>query len=66
MNEAMATEDKDPVAEAVSETQALLALLTERQPDADELKDRWYSLGLAVRAAVRELRQAETQGESRL
>jgi hypothetical protein len=42
------------------EARRMLALLSEQRPDADEIKDAWYALGLAVRAAIAELRQAET------
>ncbi|HYE76137.1 MAG TPA: hypothetical protein VEF04_22520 [Blastocatellia bacterium] len=44
---------------AKSETQRLLALLNEEQPNADELKDVWYTQGFAVRNAIAELRRAE-------
>jgi hypothetical protein len=47
------------ITEAEAEARRLLALLTEEHPDADEIKDSWYALGLAVRAAVSELRQRE-------
>jgi len=54
------TEDTSTLARAKAETQRLLALLSEAQPNADEIKDRWYSAGLAIRTAITELRQAET------
>lgn len=54
------TQDTSTLARAKAETQRLLALLSEAQPNADEIKDRWYSAGLAIRSAIAELRQAET------
>jgi hypothetical protein len=59
MSEATHAEHTSALAGAQAETRALLALLTEERPDADELKDRWYALGMSVRAAIAELRQAE-------
>jgi hypothetical protein len=62
MSESTASESSTALARAQAETQALLVLLSEERPDAGELKDRWYALGLAVRSAVKELREREAAG----
>lgn len=59
MTQAESKESETALAKAQAETRTLLALLTEAEPDADALKDRWYAQGWAVREAIRELRQAE-------
>jgi hypothetical protein len=48
---------------AQAETRRLLALLGEERPDADEVKDSWYALGLAVREAIGEIRRQEGRKE---
>lgn len=48
------------LSKAKDEAQRLLALLSEIEPNADEIKSHWYEAGLAIRAAIAELRAMET------
>lgn len=50
---------------AIVEAGRLIDLLADEVPDAQTIKDQWYTLGLCIRAAIAEIREAEpSQTES--
>ncbi len=44
---------------AIVEAGRLIDLLADESPDVQTIKDQWYSVGLCLRAAIAEIRQAE-------
>jgi hypothetical protein len=44
---------------AIVEAGRLIDLLADDFPDVQTIKDQWYSVGLCLRAAIAEIRQAE-------
>lgn len=63
----MDEERKQEVAEkqrAIIEAGRLIDLLSDERPDVQAVKDQWYVLGKCLRAAIKEIRQAEAMPQN--